>query len=304
LAFSVHPLLWVPFSLAGSAAQIFRNSAQASLTQRIGTLGATQVRFVYGLPFAVIFILVALAVTGSPFPHFDAQALAWTVFGALCQIGATALMLVVMGQRAFGVAYAYIKTEPVVVALFGVVLLGDRLPPSAWLAVMIVTGGVLVASVPPRQFGQLLGETRMILFGLVSGGLFGLSAIAFRGGILALGSGGYLLRALAVLAVSLTVQTALLGIWLLARDRAAFMGSLREWRHSFGAGLAGASASAMFMTAFGLSPAANSRTLSLIELPLAALISHRVTGRRLKRHEWVGMSVILGGVALLLASHS
>jgi drug/metabolite transporter (DMT)-like permease len=297
-------LLWVPFSLAGSFAQIFRNSAQANLTKKIGTLGATQVRFVFGLPFAVLFLLIALVLTGWSLPGLSTAAIEWTVFGALCQIGATALMLVVMGKRAFGVAYAYIKTEPVVVALFGVILLGDRLPPLAWLAIMFVVAGVLVASVPPGQFGTLLGETRMILLGLASGGFFGLSSIAFRGGSLALDGGGYVMRSLVVLVLSLTTQTLLLGIWLAWRDRDAFIGSLREWRSSLGAGFAGASASAMFMTAFSLAPAANSRTLSLIELPMAAVISHRVTGRRLKAYEMVGMAVILGGVVLLLWAHS
>jgi drug/metabolite transporter (DMT)-like permease len=298
------PLLWVPFSLAGSVAQIFRNSAQANLTRKIGTLGATQVRFVFGLPFAIVFLLIAMAATSWHLPGIGAAAIEWTVLGAMCQIGATALMLVVMGKRAFGVAYAYIKTEPVVVALFGVILLGDRLPPLAWLAIVIVVAGVLIASVPPGEFGALLGETRMILLGLLSGGLFGLSSIAFRGGSLALGGGGYIVRSLVVLVLSLTTQTALLGLWLAFRDREAFVGSLREWRSSLGAGFAGASASAMFMTAFSLAPAANSRTLSLVELPLAALISRRVSGRRLKPHEVVGMTVILGGVALLLYSHS
>jgi drug/metabolite transporter (DMT)-like permease len=298
------PLLWVPFSLAGSAAQIFRNSAQANLTRKIGTLGATQVRFVFGLPFAILFLLSGLALTGWTLPGLSAAAVEWTVFGAICQIGATALMLVVMGKRAFGVAYAYIKTEPVVVALFGVLLLGDRLPALAWLAIVIVVAGVLIASVPPGEFGALVGETRMILLGLASGGLFGLSSIAFRGGSLALDGGGYMLRSLVVLVLSLTTQTLLLGLWLAFRDRPAFTGSLREWKSSLGAGLAGASASAMFMTAFSLAPAANSRTLSLVELPLAALVSHRVSGRGLKHHEAVGMAVILGGVALLLFSHS
>src|SRR5579871_2707731 len=207
---SSSPLLWVPFSLAGSFMQIFRNSAQANLTKKIGTLGATQVRFVYGLPFAVLFLLVALPITGEPLPRLTTGAIAWTIGGALCQIGATALMLVVMGKRAFGVAYAYIKTEPVVVALFGVILLGDRLPLLAWIAILIVVAGVLIASVPPGEFGALLGETRMILLGLASGGFFGLSSIAFRGGSLALGSGGYFMRSLVVLVLSLVTQTVLL----------------------------------------------------------------------------------------------
>ena len=299
-----YPLLWVPITMVAAAGQVVRNGAQANLTGKIGTLGATQVRFIYGLPFALLFLLLALALSGEAFPRFDEAALAWTVTGAICQIGGTAMMLVVMGRRAFGVAYAYIKTEPVIVALLGVALLGDHLPLLAWLAVGTVTAGVLVASVKPGEFAALVGEGRMILAGIVSGGLYGLSSIAFRGAIEALPEGGFITRSLSVLALTLVIQTVLLGAWLALSNRAAFMGSLREWRESLGAGFAGALSSACFFTAFALTPAANVRTLALVELPLAAIVSGRLGGRAMARHELGGMALVMGGVALLLGSYA
>ena len=300
----VHPLLWVPITLVAAGAQVLRNGAQAHLTNKIGTLGATQVRFVFGLPFAAMFLLAALTVADADMPSFDSVALAWTVAGAICQIGGTAVMLHVMGRRAFGVAYAYIKTEPVLVALLGVLLLGDHLPLLAWLAVGIVTAGVIFASVKPGEFGALLGEGRMILLGVFSGGLFGLSSIAYRGAIEALPEGGFVVRALSVLVVTLTIQTVLLGTWLAWRQREAFIGSLREWRQSFGAGFMGAFSSACFFTAFALTPAANVRTLALVELPLAAALSGRLSGKAMARHELAGIGIIMAGVALLLASYA
>src|SRR5437868_3917449 len=51
-----HPLFWVPLTLVAAALQVVRNGAQANLTGKIGTLGATQVRFVFGLPFALLFL--------------------------------------------------------------------------------------------------------------------------------------------------------------------------------------------------------------------------------------------------------
>jgi drug/metabolite transporter (DMT)-like permease len=293
-------LLWVPITIAASMGQIVRNSAQASLTGKIGTLGATQVRFVYGLPFAIVFLAAALALAGASLPRLDAVALGWTLGGAIAQIGGTALMLLVMHRRAFGVAYAYIKTEPVLVAVMGVVLLGDRLPPLAWLATGVVTAGVLVASVKPGDYGKLVSEGGMILAGVVSGGLNGLSSIAYRGGIEALHQGGFVVRSLTILVVALAAQSLLLGGWLALRDRPAFTGSLREWRQSIGAGFAGAAASACWFTAFSLTPASNVRTLALIELPMVALLSGRLTGRAMARHEVVGLGVVMAGVALLL----
>lgn len=298
------PFLWVPLTLAASAAQVVRNGTQASLTARIGTLGATQTRFVFGLPFAALFLNAALYASGEYLPEFDAAALGWTALGAICQIAGTATMLMVMGRRAFSVGYAYIKTEPVTVALLGLVILGDRLPALAWIAVGVVTIGVLAASLPPERYRELLSERGMIALGILSGALYGLSSIAFRGGIDALESGGFVVQALSVLVLSLAMQTAMLGCWLALFDQAAFVGSIREWRRSFGAGLAGATASAFFFTAFALTPAANVRTLALAELPLAALFSGRLTGQRTKRHELAGMLAIAAGVLLLLAAYA
>ena len=296
--------LWVPLTVVGAALQVVRNGAQANLTAKIGTLGATQVRFVFGLPFALLFLAAALILAGVPLPRFSAAALGWTALGGVCQILGTAAMLLVMHRRAFGVAYAYIKTEPVIVALLGVLLLGDNLPVLAWAATAVVTAGVLVSSVKPGEWGKLLGEGGMIAAGVGAGALFGLSSIAYRGAIEALGDGAFLIRALTVLAATLTVQTALLGLWLALRDRAAFLGSLREWRHSLGAGFVGALSSAFWFSAFSLTAASNVRTLGLIELPIVALASGRLTGHKMARHELIGLGVVMAGVALLLYAHA
>jgi drug/metabolite transporter (DMT)-like permease len=239
-------------------------------------------------------------ITGEALPHVTALALRWGALGAVCQIAATALMLLVMHRRAFGVAYAYIKTEPVIIALLGSLLLHDHLPPLGWLAVTIVTGGVLLASVKPGDFSGLLSEKGMIAAGVVSGGLFGLSAIAFRGAIAALPEGGFVIRSLTMLVVTLTIQAGLLGIWLALRDRPAFMGSLREWRQSIGAGFLGALASAFWLMGFALTAAVNVRTLALVEMPFAALLSGKLTGKSMARHEWVGLMLVMLGVGLLL----
>lgn len=295
-------LLWVPFTLAAAAGQVLRNGAQAQLTAKIGTLGATQVRFVFGLPFAVAFLGLAHAFTGESLPPVSAAAVGWALLGGVSQIAATALMLIVMDRRAFGVAYAYIKTEPVLVAVLGAILIGDRLSAPAWLAIGTVTIGVLLASTKAGEVRNLVREGRMIATGLAAGAFFGLSAIAFRGAIIALPEGGFLIRALTVVVMGLSIQTGLLGIWLALRDRAAFVGALREWRVSIWAGFLGAFASAGWFIAFSLTAAANVRTLALVELPLAGLLSGRLTGRRMAWRELAGLAVVLAGLAILLVT--
>lgn len=294
-------LLWVPATLLAASAQVARNGLQARLTREIGTLGATQVRFIYGLPFALLFWLASWAIIGTDLPRMGATAIGYMLLGAVTQIAATALMLVAMAQRAFGVAYAYIKTEPILVALFGVLLLGDHLAPLAWVGILVATGGILIVSIDPRSWASLFHEWRPMAVGIASGAFFGLASVAYRGAIVAVESDSGLMRALTVLVAALIVQCVLLGLWLALFDRRAFTGSLRIWRESLGAGFLGALATAGWNSALSLTAAANVRTLGLIEMPIAALVNRRVSGRALGAREWSGILLVAGGIALMMS---
>lgn len=300
----MNPYLWVPFTLLAATAQVLRNALQSGLTREIGTLGATQVRFVYGLPFAVLFLLGYTALSHEALPVPTTGAVAWVALGALAQIGATALMLEVMARRDFGVAYAYIKTEPVTVALLGLVLIGDHLPPLGWGAVLVVTVGVVLASLKPGDGTARLAEVRPVVVGVASGALFGLSAIAFRAGIEAVPGGSFMMRSLAMLVVSLALQSGMLLAWFAFRGAAPLRASWRHWRASLGAGALGALASAGWFVAFSLTAAANVRTLGLIEMPIVALVTRRVSGKWLSPREATGLALVTGGVALLLLGHA
>ncbi len=296
--------LWVPFTLAAALSQVFRNAFQSKLAARIGTAGGTQVRFVYGLPFAAALLALFVAATGEAIPAIPAAAWGWGALGGVLQIAATALMLVVMAKRDFGVAYAYIKTEPVTVAIFGFLLIGDRLSGFGWLAVLVVTIGVVLASLKPGDGADKLADWKSLVVGVASGALFGLTAICFRASIGAVGEGGFMMRSLLMLVASLGIQTAVMFGWFVLRDASAFTHSLREWRLSVPAGALGALASAGWFIAFSLTLAANVRTLALIEMPIVAVVSRYMSGRWLSTREWIGFALITIGVAVLMAAHA
>lgn len=292
--------LWVAAALIASAAQTARNATQASLTQAIGTVGATQVRFLYGLPFAVVFLVVVCIVTGQTVPIPSAGSLAFTTFGAVSQIAATALMLITMKSRSFAVATAWIKTEPVMVALIAASVLGDPLTGSMLIAILIATSGVILMSVKPGSEASLLQKIRPAVTGILAGILFGASAIGFRGGILGLASGDFLIRATTTLVIGLTIQCSLLIIWLRLFDRAALLGSIKVWRASLGAGFLGAFASQFWFIGFSLTSAANIRTVALIEVIFAQAVSRHLFHQPVSRRQVAGMVVIMVGVGLLL----
>ena len=297
-------LLWIPATLAAAAAQTARNATQRHLTASLGTVGATQVRFLYGFPFALIFLAIVLAVSGEAMPGPTGEFLGFAVLGAVTQILATALMLAAMRERSFAVVTALIKTEPVQVAAFGLVLLGDRLTPATALAIVIATAGVVLMSFKPGSIDFSRAGLRPLALGLVAGAFFALAAIGFRGAILALPSGSFVLRATTTVVWGLGLQTAMLVAWLALFNRPALVGSLREWRSSLAAGFLGALASQCWFIGFALTAAANVRTLALIEVVFAQLVSQRFFAQAVSAREIVGMALIVAGVALLLVGTS
>lgn len=293
--------LWIPVTLIASAAQVARNTMQRGLIGSIGTVGATQVRFLYGFPFAALFLAGILLVTGEGLPAPGPGFLPYLVAGAVTQVLATALMLAAMRDRSFAVVTALVKTEPVQVALFGFLVLGDRLTAPGAGGVVIATMGVVLASM--RGARDLTRDgAGPVLFGLAAAALFALSSIAFRGAILGFEGGSVPVRASAALTLALGLQTAILVAWMGLFDRPALRGSLLAWRPSLLAGLLGALGSQFWFLGFALTSAANVRTLALVEVILAHAVSRRVLGQAASRREIAGMGLIVVGVALLLVS--
>jgi drug/metabolite transporter (DMT)-like permease len=159
---------------------------------------------------------------------------------------------------------------------------------------------VLVMTLKPGQGRAMLSDLGPAALGLTAGLAFGLSAIGFRGAITSLPQGDFLLRALTILAVSLALQTLVLGLWLALRDRAALTGSFRAFAPSLGAGFLGALASALWFTGFALTTAANVRTLALVEVVFALILARLAFGQRASPRQLVGIGILLVGVLLLL----
>ncbi len=293
-------MLWIPITLIAAAAQTARNATQRALTEIIGTVGATQVRFIYGLPFAVLFLAAVIGVTGEMLPALTSAALLFALAGAISQIIATALMLTAMKAKSFAVTTAYIKTEPVLTAIVGLVLLGDVLTLPKMIGILVATGGVLVMSIKPEALKSMLLEVKPALTGIAAGACFGLSAVAFRGAILALPSGGFAVRASTILVLGLVIQSALLLVYMVLFDRGALSRSFQVWRQSMGAGFLGALASQFWFLGFALTSAANVRTLALIEVFFAQLVSRKLFAHETSLREYAGMSMVIVGVGLLL----
>ena len=61
--------LWVVFTLIAAFMQTLRNAMQRELTGKLGTVGATHVRFLFGFPFVLVFLLGVVLATGASLPR-------------------------------------------------------------------------------------------------------------------------------------------------------------------------------------------------------------------------------------------
>jgi drug/metabolite transporter (DMT)-like permease len=309
--------LWIPITLWAAFAQTLRNAAQRHLTRELGTIGATSVRFIYGLPFAIVWLLITKWFTGSEWPVLHGEFWLWVIVAAAAQIIGTTLLVRVMAERNFALGVAYSKTEAIQVAIIAVLLLGDHLSLFATAAIVSATLGVILISTPSALISSVISgvgqplrahslltllrgwNNRSVWLGLGAGAGFALSAVGFRGATVALAPTHYLVSAAATLAVAQILQSLLLSTWMMWREPAALQRIASAWRGSLLAGCMGAAASAGWFTAMAIEPIAHVRTLGLIELLFSLVVSRRVFQERLRPVELLGVAMLAAGLILI-----
>lgn len=292
--------LWIPIALWAALAQTVRNMAQKSLTREHGTLPATLVRFVYGLPFAVLWLAGVMAWSGTALPALSPAFFGWVLAGSLGQILGTALLLAAMERTNFAVAAAYSKTEVLQVAVFAVVLLGEAVTMMSAIGIVVATAGVvLLGAKDARKAAGSAWLSKAAIYGIGSGAFFAVAAVGFRGGTVALGEPNPAIAGAYALVWAQTIQSMALGGYLFARQRKKLGAVLGAWRMSMLAGLMGAAASAGWFTAFALRNAPDVRAIGLIEVFFSYLLARRMLGERTSAVEGFGMALLVAGLAVI-----
>jgi drug/metabolite transporter (DMT)-like permease len=286
--------IWPLLTIAAAGLQVARNAAQRGLTDKLGLWGASYVRFLYGLPFAAVWLAAIVAwhgPSGAPSLAFAG----WVLLGALSQGAATAALVYAMRGRAFAVANVLQKTEVLGSAVLGVVLIGDVMTSHHWLGALLGTAGIVLmahVSIDRTAF-------RAALSGVVAGLLFAVAVVAARGAAKAWGGDAWV-AAPTGLCAQLLVQTVAGGALLMLTAPRAMATLLREWRPSMAPGAYGAAASTLLWTSFALAPSgAVVKTVQLVDVLIAWGVS-----RQLKEHirpaEIAGAALVLAGAIAVL----
>ncbi len=288
--------LWLGITIVAAFLQNARSLLQKRMTGMLSVNGATYVRFLYALPFAWMYALWLW--DGRP-AGFTPEFFIYVTVGAIAQIIATACLLASFTTGKFAVGTSFSKTEAAQAALVGLVLLGDSV--SAW-----VIGGIAVSLIgvvllsDQFEWRELLKPQRAMWLGLAAGAGFAVSAVGFRGASLALAGGEYLERAGLTVAVAVSVQTLVLGVYLLAREPGEVRRVLASYRTAVWVGVIGMVASVGWFTAMTLKNAAVVRAVGQVELLFTVATSVWLLRERLRAREVLGMALIVAGIFLLI----
>lgn len=289
-------MLFIPVTAIAAALQVARNAMQRGLLEGGGPWGATLVRFLFGLPFCVVFVAVAWVLAPDASPSFGATFWISAIVGAAAQIGATAALLVSMHRSGFALAAVFQQSSLPLAALIAWLALGEGFTASGWIGVFLTTCALLALAWP--RDGIARGEMSGAWLGLLSGAFYGVALNAFRVSTLAVEPDHPFLGAVLTTSTTQAMQSVALVAWLLWRDPKALMSVLRAWRRSLGAGFFGAAASALWLTALAMAPAAHVRAVGVIEMPIAALAGRKLFAENMTWRQILLSAAVVVGVLM------
>ncbi|MEQ8747016.1 DMT family transporter [Pyruvatibacter sp.] len=296
--------LWIIFTLLAAFAQNVRSALQRRLAADLTATGASYVRFLYGLPFAALYLAALIYFTGEALPQINAQFVLAVLVGGAAQVVAAVLLVRMFALRVFTVGTTYSKTETVQTALIGFLVLGEVVGPYAFAGILVSFIGVIALSVArtaitPRSIVASLGSP-VALMGLGCGAGFAVASVCYRAASLSLDDTGFAVSAAMTLTCVLVWQTLIMTVWLGVRDRASLKQSYVRWRPAVVVGIASVIGSIGWFTAFALENAAYVKALGQIELVFALATSTLIFKEKTNRGELLGIGLVVAGLVLIV----
>lgn len=286
---------WIALSLAAAAFQTLRFMLQKTLSMgALSPLGATYARFLYSAPIVAVLTAAYLSSMGLGMPRLGGLFWVYVLVGALAQVMATWCVVMLFAQRNFAVGTTFKKTEVVLTALAGLVILGDRISMAGFAAILLGLVGVLILSDMPMLEGRLMRRVcnRAAGLGLASGLLFALSGVGYRGATLEIASADPLLRGGVTLAVVTMVQALGMTAWLAWRDAGQIARVIAARRTAVWMGITGTAGSLCWFTAFTQQNAAYVFAVGQVEVIFSVAASVLFFGERITGREAAGMALV------------
>ena len=296
--------LWIIATLCAASFQTIRFTLQKILADgNLSPLGATYSRFIFAAPWIVLFSLIFLLLTNVSIPDLESQFLLFAVGGGLAQILATVCVILVFQSRNFAVGITLKKTEVILTALVGLILIGEGVSTISMFLICLGGAGVFflskkVSSVDRSNFSIL---NKSAVYGLLSGLLFAISAVCYRSATLSVMSDLVYLRAGFTLLIVILSQSFVMTIWLALFEPGQIKLVWLERKKGFWVGVTSLGGSFFWFTAFTLQNAAYVKAVGQIELIFSLLITTLFFKERILNREILGMLLIgISALGLIL----
>lgn len=301
---SVPEWFWVAAVLIAALTQTIRNTAQRSLSDTAGPVGASLARFLYGLPFALLAAIV-LQMSGLE-PLFQDLSLKfglWLFVGAITHAAGSIFLTTAMRSGSFVVSVTLSKTEILQIAAFSILILSEVPSGSSLTGMALALLGIALISPRGifRQFSQIRGAMLLsTLYGLATGACYAMAAVGYRAAGLELTSQGHfpVLVAFWCVVLAQSIQVLTMSLWMGLRERESFRAIFVDWKLALASGLAGAIASLGWYVGYVLRPAADVRILGMTEVVFSFLVSRHLLGERTRLSENIGITLVVAGAVL------
>ncbi len=293
--------IWIPITIFAAFSQNLRSIYQKKLQKNISNISSTYTRFLFGLPFVFIYFLFLYNYSNTTFlvSNINLQFIFYCLIGGISQIVATFLLLKIFMTNNFSVATAYSKTEPIQAAFFGFILLSDPISFIGFIGILIGLIGIMITSIKKVNL-SINFFNLSVFYGLLSGSLFGLAAVLFRGASHSLFSIDYILTSSFTLLIAIGIQTLILTIYILIKDIKQFYLLYLNWKDSLIVGFFGACASICWFYAMSVQNVAYVRALGQIELIFTILASIFYFKEKIIKTEILGILITLTGILIIL----
>ena len=293
--------IWIPITIIAAFSQNLRSIFQKKLQENLSNIGATYVRFAYGLPFVIIYFFIVNNFSEDylSINEINLEFMLYCTIGGVSQIIATFLLLKIFVTSNFAVGTVYSKTEPIQAAFFGFILLNEMITLIGFLGILIGLVGIIITAFSKiNKRYSLFSST--VLLGLLSGTLFGLSAVMFRGASHSLYTYNFLLSSAFTLLIAISIQTIILTFYIYFTDIKQFYLIVVNWKQSVIVGLFGAVASLCWFYAMSIQNVAYVRALGQIELIFTIFASIFYFKEKFKFTELLGIVITLIGILIIL----
>ncbi|NND91470.1 MAG: DMT family transporter [Granulosicoccus sp.] len=293
---------WVAFTIFAALMQAVRTAGQKHLASSVSPMSSTLIRYVFGLPFAIIYWLFVTKpeLSGDMAAIFDnTRFVGFALLAAVAQIVATFLLIKSFSYRNFTVGTSLAKTEAVQAAVFGTVLFGIPLSMTGWLAVAIGFLGIFIVSMPA---GEQRWESTSVLLGTLSGSAFALTSLWLRQASLSLDM-SVLASAATTLVFMVSIQSVICLIYTVLREPSELRNICRHlWLAGF-VGLTSALGSVGWFTAMTYQNPALVKSLGQVEFIFTLLLTTLFFKERVTARELFGVCAIVTSVILIVRTH-